>query len=94
MRDWSVLFCLPLSVADPNLQKRGGGGAIIQTLTGGNGLQKIFSFLRASAWSKNKRGAWPPPLDPPLLVNVGRGVSLKSKRLLIRDLPITNLPRC
>ena len=56
--------------------------------------KKVFSSLRASAWSKNKGSAGPPPLDPPLLVNVRRGFSLKNKRLLIRDLPTTNLPRC
>ena len=97
MRDWSVLFCLAFSLTDPDLQKRGGGGgADIQTPTGGGVVcKKNFSSIRASAWSKNKGGgAGPPPLDPPLLDNVRRGVSLKNKRLLARDLPTTNLPSC
>ena len=39
-----------IAVVDLDLQKRGGGGG------GGQSPQKIFSALRASFWSKNKRG--------------------------------------
>ena len=48
----------------------GGGGGGIKTLRkGGGGLQKMFSAIRASVWSKNKGGGGgsrAPPLDPPL----------------------------
>ena len=39
----------------------GGGGGVIQTLRQGEGVsKKFFSALRASVWSKNKRGPGPP----------------------------------
>ena len=50
-----------VSVANPDLQIGGGGG--------GGGEPRKKNFLRASVWSKNKKGAPPPralPLDPPL----------------------------
>ena len=51
------------SFADPELQKRGGGGgegSVIQTLRkGGSVSEKTFSPLRASVWSKIKGGSMP-----------------------------------
>ena len=67
------------TVADSDLQIR--GGAVIQTLRygGGGGLKKKnfapppkkkkISAVRTSVWSKNKGGGWAPRtplLDPPL----------------------------
>ena len=49
------------SVADPNLQIRGGAG-VIQTLRKGVGLvskKKIFGLLLAPVWSTNKGGPSP-----------------------------------
>ena len=54
--------------------KGGGGGRGRAShpdpeIRGGGSLQKIFSALWASFWSKYKGGAWapwPPPLDLPL----------------------------
>ena len=51
-------------MADPHLEIRGrGGGGSSRPLDkrGGGGLQKIFSPLRASVWSKNKGGGPPGP---------------------------------
>ena len=50
-----------LSVTDPDLEIRGGGG-------GGWGVESPNKKIRASVWSKNKGGRVPrtPPLDPPL----------------------------
>ena len=45
---------------DPDI--RGGGGG------GGRAPKKSFSALRASFWSKNKRGPRAPSLDPLLVV--------------------------
>ena len=53
------MFCF-FSVADPDFDMRGEGGAV---------SQKNFLAFRASVWSKNKRGTGPPqapPLDPSL----------------------------
>ena len=52
------------SVADPNLQIRGGagGGGVIQTLRKGVGLvskKDFFWLLRAPVWSTNKGGPSP-----------------------------------
>ena len=53
-----------VAVADADLQIRGGGrvGVIQPWDKGGSGarLQKIFSALWASVWSKNKGGVGPP----------------------------------
>ena len=56
-----------ITVANPDLQIRGGGGVTSRRGDkGGPSLKKnIFSALWASFWSKNK-GPWAPPLDPPL----------------------------
>ena len=57
------------TVADADLQIRGAGRSSTPwDKGGGGGLQKIFSALQASFWSKNKGGRPPqaPPLDPPL----------------------------
>ena len=67
---------MPHTVADPDLQIRGGGGGKgghpdpeIRG-EGGWSPKKFFSALQASVWSKNKGGGgrapWAPPLDPPL----------------------------
>ena len=50
-------------MADPDCQIRGGGpGHPDPEIRGGGGSpKKFFSALRASFWSKNKRG--PRPLD-------------------------------
>ena len=51
-------------VPDPDLQIGGEGGGM-----GGEGRtqENFFPALRASVWSKNKRGGgWGPALDPPL----------------------------
>ena len=45
---------LAVSVADPDLQIR----------EGGRSPKRFFSALRASFWSKNKRGAGPPGPSP------------------------------
>ena len=56
-----------VSVANPDLQIRGGGGGVVG---GVKPKKKLFGPSdRASVWSKNKKGAPPPralPLDPPL----------------------------
>ena len=53
----TLRFFIKYSVADPDLQIRGGG------------VQSIFFGLQASFWSKNKgvggRAPRAPPLDPP-----------------------------
>ena len=56
-----------VAVADADLQIKGGGGVgVIQPWDpgirgeGGARLQKIFSALWASVWSKNKGGVGPP----------------------------------
>ena len=65
------------TVVDPDLQIRGVGEGVGRSSTprdkrgGGGGLKKknCFLALRASVWSKNKRGTRAiraPPLDPPL----------------------------
>ena len=61
------------TVADPDLPMREGGGggrsSRPRDKVGGPGLQKVFSALRASFWSKNKgegRATRAPPLYPPL----------------------------
>ena len=69
-----------LPVTDPDLQIRGGGGAVIQhpdtEISGGEGRcglpKKFFSALWASFWLKNKwewRALQVPPLDLPLLLH-------------------------
>ena len=75
-----TIFPLPEAAdSDPQIRARGGGGGgrgSHHTLRkGGPGLKKNFlGALRASVWSKDKRGggAGPPqapPLDPPLRSN-------------------------
>ena len=49
----------------------GGGCHSVPYKTGGGGLQKFFSVLRVSVWSKNKRGR-APSLDPPLIFKCER----------------------
>ena len=56
-----------VAVADADLQIRGGGGGGVWGSSnpgirgeGGARLQKIFSALLASVWSKNKGGVGPP----------------------------------
>ena len=54
------VYCIMYNlVPDPDLQGEGGRR---------DGLKNIFPALRASVWSKNKRGGggWGPALDPPL----------------------------
>ena len=47
-------------VVGPDLQIRGGGGLIIQTLSkSGAVLKEFLSGLRVSVWSKNKGGPSP-----------------------------------
>ena len=56
-----------LTVVDPDLQIREGGGVVIQTLGKEGGLvsKKIGGgTLRVSVWSKNKGGWAPKPLAP------------------------------
>ena len=58
-----------MSVADPDLQLRGGGHP--EPEIKGGSLQNNFLALRASFSSKNNGGGqttWAPPLDPPLSV--------------------------
>ena len=59
-----------ITVANPDLQIRGGGCHPDSEIRGGPvSKQYIFSALWASFWSKNKarvRTPWAPPLDPPL----------------------------
>ena len=46
-----------ITVADPDLQIKGGGGSShLDPEIRGGGLQKIFSALQTSVWSKNKGG--------------------------------------
>ena len=46
---------------DPDLEIRGGGGGVIQTLRqGGPFPPPNFLVLRAPFWSKNRGGASPP----------------------------------
>ena len=56
------LHCIMYNlVPDPDLQGEGGGEERTQ--------ENFFPALRASVWSKNKRGGgggWGPALDPPL----------------------------
>ena len=60
-----MVFDISLSVPDPDLKIRGGGGGV-----GGHPVPEIRgAVLGTSVWSKNKRrGQAPlaPPLDPPL----------------------------
>ena len=51
-----------VAVADADLQIRGGWGSSNPGIRGEGGarLQKIFSALWASVWSKNKGGVGPP----------------------------------
>ena len=55
-------------MADPDPQIRRGGGGHPQPEMGGGVSKKLFSALRVSVSSKNKRGRAPrgPSLDPPL----------------------------
>ena len=58
-------------MADPDLQIRevgggGGEGHPDPEIRGAQSLKNFFSALRASVWSKNKRGGGS-PLDPPLV---------------------------
>ena len=60
-----------ITVADPDLQIRGGGGGQPDSDIRGCLVAPkfFFSALWASFWSKNKgrvRTPWAPPLDPPL----------------------------
>ena len=52
-----------VTVADPDLQIRGGGGHPDPDIKGGRSQKNFFSALRTSVWSKNKEG---PSLDRPL----------------------------
>ena len=52
------LYVLHSAVPDPDLEIRGGGGYPDPGISGGGGLQKYVSALRALVWSKN-RGAGP-----------------------------------
>ena len=55
------------SVADPDLQisGEGSGHPNFEIRGGGGGFKKTnFSALRASVWSKNKRGPGPPGFLP------------------------------
>ena len=61
----------------------------------GSGLKNFFLPFGPQLDLKIKGGGGGlPPLDPPLLVNVRRGVSLKNKRLRVRVFSTTHLPRC
>ena len=68
-RKREMLFTVPDPRGpDPDLEIRGPPGHPDPYIRGGGGVQKTFSALRASVWSKNKGG--PPlasPLDPALL---------------------------
>ena len=57
-----------ISVADPDLQIRGGGGGghSDPEIRGEGGLKIFFTAFRGSVWSKNKGGGRVPALDPPL----------------------------
>ena len=64
-------------MADPHLQRRGGGGGAghpdpeIRGVGGGTQSKKyFFSALWASFWSENKGGGRVPPLDPPLDISL------------------------
>ena len=59
---WFLFF---FSAPDPDLEIREARSSIPLDKGGGESPNKIFSALRASVWSKNK-GGWFPPLDPPL----------------------------
>ena len=54
---------------------------------GGRSPQKTFSALRASIWSKIKRGrgrgSRAPPLDPPLRVKKGSAASVKTTEQVV-----------
>ena len=52
------LYVLHSAVPNPDLEIRGGGGHPDPGISGGAGLQKYVSALRALVWSKN-RGAGP-----------------------------------
>ena len=56
-----VRFGLPLE-----RRGKGGGGSSRPKIREEAGLQKIFSALRASVWSKTMGGKGRPLLDPPL----------------------------
>ena len=63
---------------DPDPEMGGGGGGA---------PQKAFSALRASIWSKIKRGrgrgSRAPPLDPPLRVKKGSAASVKTTEQVV-----------
>ena len=76
----SLLMTTPKSSRVSAGSREGGGG--------GGGLPKnTFSALRASIWSKIKRGRGPgpraPPLDPPLRVKKGSAASVKTTEQVV-----------
>ena len=61
---WENLKALTLTVADPDLQMRGGGrnGHPDPEIRRGTISKKKISAIRVSVWSKNKAGGTPRPL--------------------------------
>ena len=58
-----------ISLADPDLQIRGGGGHSDPEIRGEGGLKFFFTAFRGSVWCKNKGGGGggrAPARDPPL----------------------------
>ena len=74
MSTWEEPFSHPecmvefITVVDPDLQIKGGGGSSqLDPEIREGGLQKVFSALQTSVWSKNKGGGGcNSPLDLPL----------------------------
>ena len=66
---------VPHTVADPDLQIRGGASHPDPEIRGGGGVsKKIFLALQASVWSNNKGGPAPLGTSPRSATAIERGV--------------------
>ena len=69
---------IPLPGADPGILEGGGGGGRGPPKDGSLGIFKLTSK------EKSLGGAYPPPLDPPLLYTLGRHADTSRQRRLVR----------